>query len=119
VVTPGLGRVADLPEHGVGVGRVGLGEVRQRAQRLVALGAQLRLGVRQRSSPGRQRGQLLALLGRRRAAQRPTGGVLLGAELLELGRDRPPPLVELEHAVDGAGGVRAAARQGRAHAVGI
>ena len=62
--------------------------------------------------------QLLALLGAGRALQRLAGRVLLGAQLLELGGDCPPLLVELQDAVDRLHGrAGAAPGQRRPHGV--
>ena len=45
--------------------------------------------------------------------------VLLGAQPLQPGEQRPPALVQLDHAVEAAGDLVAAARERRANAVGV
>ncbi len=96
MVPAGLAGLADLAQDLVLIGRIGRRQVRQRGEHGVALAADGVLLVAEPPPAGGERRQLLALLGRRRALAPAARAVLLGAQLLELGRQRPPALIELE-----------------------
>ncbi len=100
VVLAGGAGFPDLVQDRVLVGGVLGGQVRQRREHAVALGAHRVLLVAQLPAARGERGELLALLGRRRALAALARAVLLGAQLLELGRDRAPAPIELEQPVD-------------------
>jgi hypothetical protein len=123
VVAAGGAGLADLTHDGVGVGRAGIGQVRQRGERaaellldrlqlavepLLALADLLDRGDRLRSVAA------LAL----QLADPLAGGVLLGAQALELGQNRTPALVELEHSRQPPVGAVAAPRERRPRLVG-
>jgi hypothetical protein len=107
----------DLVEHRVLRRGVLGGQIRQRGQLAVPFRVYRRLRIAQLATTGGHRRELLALLGRRRPLAALGGAVLLGAQLLELGRDRAPALIKLEHAVDGIGRRGAPPAQGGAHRV--
>ena len=117
VVPAGGAGLPDLVQDGVLRRGVLGGQVRERGELAVALCVHGRLRVAQLAAAGGQRRELLALLGRRRPLAALGGAVLLGAQLLELGRDRAPALIELEHAIDGVRRRVAPPAQGRADRV--
>ena len=102
---------ADLVQDGVLVGGVVGGQVRKRGEHGIPLGADHGLLVAQRSAACGQCGELLALFGRGRSATPAAGSILLGLKLLELGADRAPAPIELEHLIDRAGQLRAPTRE--------
>jgi hypothetical protein len=93
VIASRLGRVADLLQRGVLVGRVRRREVGKSAQLGVEVVADGRLLVTQVPSALGQVGELLALLRRWRALAPPAGLVLLGPQLLGLGGQLAPAAV--------------------------
>ena len=119
VVLAGGAGLPDLVQDRVLVGSVVRRQVRQRRQLALALGLHRRLLVAERPAASGQRGELLALLGGRRPLAALAGPVLLGAKLLELGPDRPPPLIELEHPIHGGGRSLSASAERRADGVRI
>ncbi len=111
MVAPGGAGLPHLAQHRVLHGRSVGGQVGQSGELGVALGAHRGLPIAQLPTAGGERGELIALLGRWRTLAAAACAVLLGLELLELGPDRPPRLVELEHLVDPGGHIGAAARE--------
>ena len=118
VATRGAG-LADRADLGVLVGRVGRRQVGQRRQGGIALDADRGLRIAQLPAPRGERGELLALLGRRRPLATTAGAILLGLEFLQRGADFTPALIELEHSIDRRRGVLPATGQRRPHHVGL
>src|SRR5579884_810393 len=100
MVTSGRTGRTHFVQDAVLVRRVRRGQIRQRGQGGVPLGADRRFLVAERAPSTCELRQLLALLRRRRPLS-PTGGaILLGAQLFELGGEGAPALVEFEQPVD-------------------
>jgi hypothetical protein len=96
-------RLPDLAEHRVLVGGVRRREVGERGKEGVALDPYGELAVAELAAAGGELGQLLPLLRRRGAAATPARAVLLGAQILELGRQCAPTLVEVEQPINRLG----------------
>jgi len=119
VVASGATRLPDLAQHRVNRGRRLKRSVGQPQQQLVELAAHRRLEVGQRAPARGQRRHRFTLIRGRRAAPALARAVLLGAQLLELGRQAAPAAVELQHAVDRVIGHVASPRQCATYGVGF